>query len=1159
MFDKRLFDLVPKCKLYILGIVIFKWLALLCNFAIMSVIASWMAYYFVDGAPKLMGTSWNILIIAAAIQMISIYLSQVISAKLSRKAKATIRQEVYDKLLDLGPSYEEKVSASEAMQTSIDGANQLEVYFGGFLPQLFYSLVAPITLFALLISQAGLAAAVLMLLVPLIPVSIVFIQKPARAAAKKYWGSYVDLGGDFLEAVQGLTTLKIYQADEAWHNKMNTEAEGFRKATMDMLVVQLRSIVIMDLFAYCGAATGIVIAVSQFASGTIGFEAAFLIVFLSQEFFLPMRALGSLFHAGMGGMAASKKMYEILDASPRKSGSIQIDKVDEPANIVLENVGYMYEDRAAISNINLEISSPGMCAFVGESGSGKSTISNILAAQKLNYTGKVSLCGVDYADITTPSLMRAVTLVSSNAHLFKGTIKSNLMMANIHATDKELWEALTKARVDGFVRAAGGLDFELEESGGNVSGGQAQRIALARALLRDTKVYIFDEATSSIDSASEEAISAVMHDLAKTHTVIVVAHRLALVENADKIVVLNQGRIAEVGTHTQLLENGREYKRLWEAQASLAEFANEKGYGEAARIEDRILADKVIENQEYKAEYKPHVSSFKVISRLIGLVSPLLPYLILAIFLGVIGHLAAIFLVSYGAYGLVAAAGAPLGVTLKQALIMAVACGVVRGPARYGEQLSNHYIAFRLLAHIRDLIFSALRKLAPAKLEGKGKGDVISLVTSDVELLEVFYAHTISPIAIAIVVTICMYVYINSYSHTLATIALIGYIAVGVILPKLASLGLRGKGAEVRSETGSINAYVLDQLRGISQTMQYGQEGVASDVLSQKTSKVGVSEVVLKRRGAVGEGLVTLVILFFDLMMLLFAFDQVYSGVMDANVAFVLTFTYLSSFGPTIAVCRLGTSLQQTIGAGERVLDLLDEKAQVNEVVDGKDIVFSGAELKGVSFNYDVDDTKKNVLDNINIELEDGSITCITGASGSGKSTILKLLMRFWDVDEGEVLISGVNVKDINTKSLREAQGYMTQDTYLFEGTIKDNICIANPNATPQQISAAVKSASLDNFIARLPYGLDTQVGDLGGALSGGEKQRIGLARIFLHNAPLVLLDEPTSNLDALSEAAVMKSIAQSRSGKTIVLVSHRASTAAFADNYINVNQGRIS
>ena len=543
--------------------------------------------------------------------------------------------------------------------------------------------------------------------------------------------------------------------------------------------------------------------------------------------------------------------------------------------------------------------------------------------------------------------------------------------------------------------------------------------------------------------------------------------------------------------------------------------------------------------------------------RMVGLVRPLTPYLLLAIALGSIGSLAATFLTTFGAYALMAAIDLPLALPVVSACILVALCGVVRGPLHYGEQLCNHYIAFRLLALIRDRVFSALRRLAPAKLEGRDKGDLVSLVTADIELLEVFYAHTISPIAIALVTSVVMIIFIGWHAPVLAALALAAYAALGVVLPIASSKLCGDAGRASRDGAGAISSFVLESLRGLSETIQFGRTAERAAGLAARTEAMGAVDACLHRRSAAVEGLADAIVLALSVAMMVAALALSLAGELSYHAAFICTFAFFSSFGPVLAVCRLGTSLQATIASGARVLDLLDEKPQTAEVVDGADIAFSDAEVDHVGFSYA--ETGERILDDVSLAFPADEMVCITGRSGSGKSTLLKLLMRFWDVTEGAVRVSGEDVRRVNTASLRAAEGYMTQDTHLFVGTIGDNLRVAKADATDAELDDACEAAALTDLIVRLPQGYETPVGELGDSLSGGERQRIGLARVFLHDAPFVLLDEPTSNLDALSEAAVMRAVAECRAGKTVVLVSHRASTCAFADRFYSVERGRLS
>lgn len=1188
MFEKRLFSLVPQATPYIMASVLFKWIALMANITVMWVLTRILGGIVTDGLSAALAVdalAQAALPLAAAIivRAASIYLAQRAGDKAAFEAVRRVRSFVYDKLTTLGPSYTETVPTAEAVQTSVEGATQLQVYFGGYLPQLFFAGLAPITLFVLLVGQAGLPAALLLACVPVIPVSIMMVMRNAKKIGAEYWGSYVDLGGMFLEAVQGLTTLKVYQADRSWHERINAESERFRTATMHLLVMQLRSICVMDLVVYMGAALGITVAALQLATGKIGFEAAFLIVFLSQEFFLPMRRLGSLFHTAMNGMAASRRMFGILDTPEPERGDVELDG---RGDIELAGVSYAYGDRTVLDSASATIAHGSLVALVGESGGGKSTLAGIIAGRKDAYRGSVRIGGVELRDVTAASLMRAVTLVPTNGYLFAGTLRDNLLLAQPNATDTELLRALDRTRVAAFVRANGGLDMVINEGGTNLSGGQRQRVCMARALLHDSPIYVFDEATSNVDAASEAAIGEVIASLAGGHTVIVVAHRLSTIVDADQILVLERGRIAEHGTHGELLAAAGAYARMWSSQEQLSAYAYAEGDAEDAGAVEAVdgsaaCADGLNGTSSSSAAAAPDSgrarrSAPSIMWRMMGLVRPLAGWLVLAVALGSIGMLTAAFVPAFGALGLMAALGRnALRLGLIAACAACAACGIARGPLHYGEQLCNHYIAFRLLAHIRDLVFGALRQLAPAKLEGRGKGELVSLVTSDIELLEVFYAHTISPIAIALVCTVVFEGFLLAVSPELAGIALVAYAVLGVLLPLTSAKACGTTGRQSREGAGKLGAFVLDSLRGAGETIQFAGGTDRSRALGKLTEQVGAVDARLKRRQAVSEAVADALILVANLVMLGRALQLVAAGTIDFAAAFVAVFTFVSSFGSVMAVSRLGASLQETLASGARVLDLLDEQPQCAEVADGQNVEFAGAAAEHVSFSYvgGVDaggagateqvanDTAASlILDDVTCTFAPGTMTCIMGRSGSGKSTLLKLLMRFWDPAAGTITVSGVDARHINTASLRSHESYMTQDTHLFCGTVRENLLVAHANATDAELLDACRSASLTTLIDRLPQGLDTPVAELGDSLSGGERQRIGLARIFLNDAPFILLDEPTSALDALNEASVMQAIDElKRRGKTIVLVSHRASTCAFADFSLSVEHGRLS
>ena len=543
-------------------------------------------------------------------------------------------------------------------------------------------------------------------------------------------------------------------------------------------------------------------------------------------------------------------------------------------------------------------------------------------------------------------------------------------------------------------------------------------------------------------------------------------------------------------------------------------------------------------------------NGFQIMARLIGLVKPLTGYMILAITMGLIGHLCAAFITVFGCYAILHVLhpewSMSLGVFFGAVLIFAL----VRGFLRYAEQACNHFIAFKLLALIRDKVFGALRRLCPAKLEGKDKGNLISIITSDIELLEVFYAHTISPIAIAFLFCMIMVCFIGSYHTALGILALAAYITVGVIIPIVTSKLSGDDGIRFRTKSGELSSFVLDSLRGLSETLQYGQGEKRMVAMNAQTDNLSKDEERMKRTAGRNTAVTNTVILVFDLAMLFLSASQVgFEGCL------ITTLALMSSFGPVVALAALGSTLQNTFAAGNRVLDILDESPVVEEITGKEGIQFHGAAAENVTFAYG----EETILDNFSVTIPENQIIGINGRSGSGKSTLLKLFMRFWAVAQGEIKISNRNVDAINTSNLRHMESFVTQETHLFHDSIRNNLRIAKLDATDDEIMAACKKASVHDFIMSLPKGYDTEVGELGDTLSGGERQRLGLARAFLHDAPFMLLDEPTSNLDSLNEAVILKSLHQECADKTVVLVSHRKSTMGIADTVYSVEHGRMS
>lgn len=576
MIKKRLIGLLKDSKKYIVQNVLWQWLGLLAQITAILAVGQFLdTAIFGSVTSREILTTGMVCAISIIIRMVSDKKASKASFLASADVKRVLREKIYEKLVRLGASYKEQISTSEVVQLSVEGVEQLETYFGRYLPQFFYSLLAPITLFAVLSFISWKASLVLLICVPLIPLSIVAVQKFAKRLLKKYWGSYTELGDSFLENLQGLTTLKIYQSDERKAKEMDEEAEKFRRITMKVLTMQLNSISVMDLVAYGGAAIGMVVVVREYIDGSLGFAGAFAILLLAAEFFIPLRLLGSFFHIAMNGMAASDKIFRLLDMPEREMGTEELS--GEELDINFENISFSYEkERPILKDVSFHIPKGQFVSLVGESGCGKSTIASLILGRNRQYQGKILLGGMDLKNIKEKSLMEHITLVRHNSYLFKGTVEENLLMGNPNATQEQMIEVLKKVNLWEFLNGQEGLCTKLAEKGSNFSGGQCQRLCIARALLHNTEIYIFDEAASNIDVESEEIIMDLIRQLAETKTVLLISHRLANVKKSHCIYVLSEGKIVEKGTHRELMEQSGVYKEMYRTQKNLENYGLEQ-------------------------------------------------------------------------------------------------------------------------------------------------------------------------------------------------------------------------------------------------------------------------------------------------------------------------------------------------------------------------------------------------------------------------------------------------------------------------------------------------------------------------------------------------------------------------------------------------------
>lgn len=1399
MFDKRLFSLAPGEGRLVAAKVLCQWVGLLSNvvFVVTVVVMLSPALAVVESAfdPMFsMGDSGLIsrlfigfgyggfsaetyvgcvlaIVVCAVLRFLMMRAAAYFGAEAAERVKLALREQLFNKMLAIGPPYSQHISTADVVQSAGEGIEQIQSFFELFLPQLFYAILAPVTLFFIVAPINMPTAVTLLVCAPLIVLIVGMVAMRAARVFKKYWGKYTDMGSVFLDNVQGLETLKTFDADAHAAKKMGEQAEQFRVMTMNVLQIQLRSLTAMDVVAYGGAAAGVGVSIWQYASGAaLPLAGVLLIVLLSADFFIPLRQLGSFFHVAMNGMTSTKRIFALLDTPIPAHGMQEMPEFgasDNGVDVCFDDVSFRYVDvntdaAAAVSvaadtavTADMETGKTGqiggksgvvgagktgmskdddgsvvalhgvsftarrgqVTAIVGPSGSGKSTAVELLSGNLSGYegcmwlqsgnTGNNSTQRYQINDLSIESLTREIAIVAAQSHLFAGTLRDNLLMAKPDATESELWQALEAAHISDFVRAQSQeLDLAIEQGASNLSGGQKQRIAIARALLREPAVYIFDEATSSVDVESETLILQTIRALAdRGKTVIMVTHRMANAADADHVVVFEHGRVAEQGTHAELMRANGTYAKLFHAQQTVENIGLRNNATHSTSASHALKASDSAESVTQRAEMGLQVSdsaetdnqltkntaqlsdspesvtqraettsrmsdsaetdaqgaktgvrmsdsaesdaktmpTSRLIARLLKEVGPQRKYMIVACVCGTLGHLAATFLPVFGIAAAFAAVGSPVwNLSVPAALAAMAVCALIRGGMRYAEQFMNHNVAFRLLALFRAKAFAALRRLAPAKLAGKGKGDLIALVTTDVELLEIFFAHTISPVVIAIVTAVVYALALLTLSPPLAATLIIAHLIIGVILPKLFASAVRGIGPELRKESSALDDEMLDDMRGIGEIIRFGQGDARLASIQRCTRSLWAKRVRLSVKNGDFAGFGAVLVMLFTAIAAFLAMTLctavstaadmseglMWMGSVGSNApALVAAFVLLaSSFGPTLALSALPANLTQTFASARRLFALMDEApAVVEQGIERPE--YQGMTMRDVTFGYgsgariSVERTPNGrlehatgmsparpaeaqssgeqgagiasqpVLDHVSLDVSRQGILGVQGPSGRGKSTMLKLLMRYWDPDSGTISLSDVPLPQVDAGWRRRVQTMMGQETYLFDGTIRENLAIAcndadfsdsgsnsgsnfcsNSSSNAGGDSAdssdsdlahdipdsvlreALAKASALELVDALPNGLDTRVGELGGRLSEGEKQRIGLARMFLRDADLVLFDEPTSRLDAYNESVILGSINDlAERGSAVVLVSHRDSTMRIADRILRM------
>ena len=1103
----------------------------------------------------------RLLLLVIAGRALLTWVNEVSANAVAVRIKTDLRERLFKHILQLGPAYTRGQSTGELTTAAVEGIEALDAYYSQYLPQLVITALVPISILLVVFPIDLLSGIVLLVTAPLIPFFMVMIGKGAEIVTKRQYQTLSRLSAHFLDSLQGLTTLKLFGQSRAHAKNIEMVSNQFRDTTLSVLRITFLSALALELLATLSTAVIAVEIGFRLLYARMDFLEAFFILVLAPEFYMPLRMLGTRFHAGMAGTTAAKRIYEILDA-PVISGQWKLNNeqsVEEVFSIAFENVSYTYpgEKTPALRDINLTIQAGQHIALVGPSGAGKSTLLNLLLGFVSPSSGTISVNG--YVAITNYQLLPSIAWVPQKPYLFHDTIAANIRLGRPDATSEEVMEAARAAYLHDFIETLPEkYETVIGEGGARLSGGQAQRLALARAFLKNTPILILDEPTSSLDPETESLLEASTR-LMQGRTVITIAHRLNTVFRADKIIFLEGGQIIESGTHAELLAQNGAYaamvktyensnKNLGSELVKSGEVGNKQPNHQSSTFQSPIP------NNQLPITYP----SSPVLPRLLSFLRGSWNWVALSVLLSTLTIGSSVALIGTSAWLISTAALHPSVADLGVSVVGVRFFGITRGLFRYLERLVSHNVTFRLLARLRVWFYEKLEPLVPARLLDYKSGDLLARAVGDVETLENFYVRVISPSLTAILIGLMVAVFFVSFFPPIALVLIGFFLILGLFLPLLAQAASRAPGQQLVTQRAEIQSQLVDGIQGMADLLAFGR---ASDRLKQ-TSLTGTTYGTTQRQMARISGFHSaLGILFTNLgvwLVLLLVIPQVTAGSLEGVMLGTFALMTLTSFEAVTPLPLAAQMWNASREAAKRLFEVVDAEAAVrdNTRYPKLDIRSSNIEFSHLAFRYHTQTIP--ALQNITFSVPAGKSVAIVGPSGAGKSTLANLLLRFWDYESGEITLGGKSLRELDQNEVRKRIALVSQSSYFFNTTIRENLRLARRSVSPKEIETAVRAAQIHEFIMTLPKGYDTLIGEQGLRLSGGERQRLALARALLKDSPILILDEPTANLDPQTEKQVLDTLFETMRDKTSILITHRLVGLEHVGEILVMDQGQI-